>query len=379
MKKIVLSILIGLILLGLMFGCGKKEKAMPTLTIGHVGHDHQIALGVAALKWEFMKDKYNIYLKPVKEREVYELYDKGKKIALLHIKKVGGASAMPAAMERKELDIGLGGVAAVAFFVDKGSDFKIIAPLHTEGDMLVMNPDFPANNWKEFIAQVRKSKKPIKIGYKGPVAVAKLIFERALKAENIKTTHDESDRTAKILMVNLQGQRNIIPGLVSGAVDGFVMNEPTVSKAVYKGIGKLVSELADLPPEGKWKDHPCCCIAVTKETMENHPKIIVSFLKTILLATKYINENKDEAAEIASKWTKQPLEVEKMSVPAIVYIAEPTQSYIKGMETWGAIMNDIGKFKGQLANKTPEEINEQLLDFSFINKAKAELQKKGYY
>ena len=48
----------------LVMACGPKDEPagptgeageVPSLTLGHVGHDHQIALGVAALKPDLMK------------------------------------------------------------------------------------------------------------------------------------------------------------------------------------------------------------------------------------------------------------------------------------------------------------------------------------
>ncbi len=44
---------------------------------------------------------------------------------------------MPTAMDQGMFDVGLGGVVAIAFHVDKGRPMKIISPLHSKGDMLV--------------------------------------------------------------------------------------------------------------------------------------------------------------------------------------------------------------------------------------------------
>jgi NitT/TauT family transport system substrate-binding protein len=62
-----------------LVGCAKDEA--PTLKIGYVGHDHQTALYIACLEGEKFEKDYNLYLKPVKEKEFYELIDRGKKIA----------------------------------------------------------------------------------------------------------------------------------------------------------------------------------------------------------------------------------------------------------------------------------------------------------
>ena len=97
-----------------------EDAKIPVLKVGHVGHDHQIALFIAALEGEKYK-KYGIWMKMKKYKEVYDLMKGDKAIAELHLLKVGGGSMMPAAMERGEIQVGFGGVAAVAFFRDKGN------------------------------------------------------------------------------------------------------------------------------------------------------------------------------------------------------------------------------------------------------------------
>ena len=138
-------------------GCDKPSQptggaAAPpvTLTVGHVGHDHHLALYVAALD-RFRKD-YGLGLREVKAREVYDLVESGQAVARLRLVKVGGGSRMPAAMSRGEIEIGLGGTLPVAKFADGGQPFKIICPLQADGDMLVMQANSPVTDWASFVA-----------------------------------------------------------------------------------------------------------------------------------------------------------------------------------------------------------------------------------
>ncbi len=340
--------------------------AIPELNVGHVGHDHQLALYVAALEGKLVEIRGGAYLSMVKKNEVYDLIDHGKTVARLHLIKVGGGSNMPAAMERGEIDIGLGGVAAVCFFIDKGNDFKIIFPLQTDGDMLVMKPDFSAADWTSFVQQVKSNDAVVKIGYKAPVAVAKLIFERALKAEKIPITYKPDEPGGKVELVNLQGEANMVPSLLNGAVDGFVINQPHASSAVHKGAGKIVCDLSTLPPEGKWEQHPCCCVAVPQLILSNHRNAVKSFLKVLYGATDIINDHPDMAVHDAAAWTKFPKEVEQDSVATVNYIHAPSARWVNGMKTWAEIMNEIGKFSGELKEKTPDEIVETVCDLSII-------------
>jgi sulfonate transport system substrate-binding protein len=359
-------------------GCGKVPApaggdALPIITIGHVGHDHQIALYVAALEGEKLAAKYGVWLRLVKDREVYDLIDGGKPVARLKLVKVGGGAKMPAAMSRGEIDIGLGSVPAVAKFADDGAPFKIIAPLQTDGDMLVMNFGSPIGDWAAFVAVAKTpGNVPIKIGYKAPVAVAKMIFERAMMAEGI-TYGYEGAADEQVTLVNMRGGKSAIPLLSQGNIDGFVMNQPVVSISVHKKVGKVIAELRDLPPVGKWSDHPCCCICATTDTLAENPQIVKAFLKLIHAATRLIGEDQKLAIDHASDWTKVARKIEQQSIPSIRYISVPDKQWLAGLETWVEMMHDIKAFTGKYAGMKPDEVVADLCDMAPCHTADAEL------
>ncbi|HEC78047.1 MAG TPA: ABC transporter substrate-binding protein [candidate division WOR-3 bacterium] len=362
--------------LALFISCAQQE--VPVLKVGYVGHDHQSALYVAALEHARTKKDCGVYLKEVEAKKHYELIKNNKKIADIELYLSGGGSKMPTLMSQGHFEVGFGGVAAVAFFTDKGSPMKIIAPLHTKGDMLVLQPDNPVKSWEEFVKWAKKSKKPIRIGFKNPVAVAKLIFERALEEEGLTYTSDESDRTKDVLMILLKGEKNLVPGLQNKIIDGYISNNPWCAIAESKGIGKCVADLNELPP-GIWKDHPCCCIAATDEAMANKKEIIKEFLKLIILATQYANEDPEMHAQDASKWIGTSLEVEKMSLPTSGFTTNPDEDWLKSMQVWIDEMNRLGKLKGALKGKKGAEVESILYDFSALKQAAKELNLEKWY
>ncbi len=359
-------------------GTSKPAAGVPLIKVGHVGHDHQIALFVAALDAPYFKKNYGVWLEERKLREVFDLMKGGRRLARIQIVKIGGGSRMPAAMERGDVQVGFGGIAAFMFFIDKGVPLRVISPLHTGGDMLVVRKDIDVSDWKGFLEYVRNSEKAVRIGYKAPVAVAKVIFERALAAEGIPcSSAGGEEKPGSVVLVNLQGGKNMVPSLEAGVVDGFVMNQPQVSQAKVRGIGRVVCNLSDLPPDSMWKSHPCCCVAANLDTIRDYPDALEALLELVVLATERINADKALAVELTSRWTRLPVEVERDSVPSIPYLAEFTPDYLKGLENWAKTMNELGLFKGALKGLSGDAMLKAVCDMSLLERARAELKKRG--
>ncbi|MBN2417203.1 ABC transporter substrate-binding protein [bacterium] len=370
MKRTVIILIAAL----LIAGCGSRD--VPVLKVGYVGHDHQSALYIAALRPEATNADAGVCLKEIEPRKQYELVKKGRKIADVELYEAGGGSKMPTMMSQGHFEIGFGGVAAVAFFTDKGSPMKIISPLHTKGDMLVVAPATPALDWNEFVAWVKRERRPVRIGFKNPVAVAKLIFERALQEEGLTFTGDRADRTSDILMVHMKGEANLIPGLQNRIIDGYVSNNPWCAIAEEKGAGRIIADLNDLPP-GIWKDHPCCCVAATDSVMRKQPGLVKEFLKLIIVATNYLNEDETLAARNASDWIGTTLTVEQASLPTSGFSTNPNDHWKKAMMVWIGEMNAMGQLQDRLKDKSAAEIEALLYDFGPLEKAAFELKKAG--
>lgn len=360
----------------LLISCAERE--IPVLKIGYVHHDHQSALYVAVMESAKTKADANIWLHEIEYKKHYELMKNGKKLADIELYESGGGSKMPTLMAQGHFEVGFGGVAAFAAFVDKGSPMKIIAPLHTKGDMLVLQPDNPVSSWKEFVEWVKKEKNPIRIGFKNPVAVASLIFQSALDAEGITYTSDRSKQDKDILLVLLKGEENLIPALQNKIIDGYASNNPWCAIAESKGVGKCVAELHALPP-GIWKDHPCCGIAATDSVLAQKEQLIKDFLKLIILATKYANEDPVRHAKIASAWLGTSEDVEIASLQTSGFTTYPGDTWKNNMQVWINEMNTLGQLQGNLKGKTANDVDTILYDFRPLEKAAQELKMEKWY
>jgi NitT/TauT family transport system substrate-binding protein len=367
-KKRVPPLVAGLLVIALVLAAGSAPAGaaeVPALTLGHVGHDHQIAVYVAADEGQALEERYGVYLKPLKDREVYDLVDGGRIVARVRMIRVGGGSGMPAAMERGDIDVGLGGLGPVAKFVDRGAPLKVLAPLNNDGDALVLRPDIPAGDWKTFVEMVKGSEKPVRLGYKAPMAVAYMILTKALAEEGLSFGQEPVGKDGKpvqVLTVNLQGAQNMVPAMEAGAVDGVVINEPKASLLVHKGLGRKVADLSRLPPRGKWEGHPCCVVAATEEVLLEKREAVKSLLKLIVAGADVMAVDPEKAFAAEARWTKTPPPVGRMSIPEVSYVIRPDVEWREAVDTWIELMLSMNRFDKNFRALPKEEIRRTLVD-----------------
>jgi NitT/TauT family transport system substrate-binding protein len=363
--------------LGLVWGVHGQAAEIPALTVGHVGHDHQIALYVAADAGQALEEAYGVRLAALKDREVYELFDGGTKVAQLNLVLVGGGSAMPAAMEQGSIEVGLGGIGPVAKYADNGSPFRILAPLNNDGDALLLRPDVPAASWAEFVALAKRSEQPLRIGYKAPMAVAYLILTKALKEEGLlfgQEPVDKEGRAVKVLTVNLQEDQNMLPAMEARTVDGVVANEPYPSLLEFKGLGRRVADLSTLPPAGKWEGHPCCVVAATRKALAEKRAAVTSLLKVILAGTDLMARDPEASFRAEARWTKTPPEVARRSVARVTYVSRPDARWQEAVKTWLELMASMNRFDKQYRGLPPAQVRDTLLDLGPVTEALAALE-----
>ncbi len=383
MKRLLLLLLAAALFIG---GCRKAPPPEPeqntppvkpvkpvTLKVGHVGHDHHLALFVACDNADTLTGG-GVTLKKVEDKKFYELFDNQQKIADVEIVKVGGGSKMPAALAQGVIDMGFGGVAAVVASADSGAPVKLISPLHSKGDMFVVKPDSPVNTWKDFVKAARAAEKPLRIGYKSPKAVAKLVFEDALRHEGITFSQDPSKTDVKVHLINTKGGGKLNTALSGDLVDGYVGNNPFPSIAVEKKMGKIVSDLEDLPP-GNFLNHPCCCIAGNTTVMAEKAAAIEAMMVLFLQATDIINADLDKAVAAATRWIGTSETVERMSIPTSGYSMVQDDQWQGTMNKWIVAMNELGTFTGKLKGLAPTKACELAYDMTYLNRAKNRLGK----
>lgn len=342
---------------------GDQPKEVPTLNISYIFTNHQTPFVVAMYQGEKFKDQ-GTYLKEVVPKEKYELYSDDAMVCKLNVIAAKSGSETATLFAQEHIDVGLASVTAIMTAVDRGTSVKILSPIQTEGMALIFPQGSEVKDWDAFVNYVKSSKQPVKIGYHSPTSAPKIVFEAALFDAGLKVTQDANDTSADILLVDLKETSNLLPALTGKQVDGWVGPSPFPEVALTEGVGQVVTQLRDLPPEGKWHDTPCCVVAASDKAIANYPEELRALLKLVAQNGNWCNQHLEEAAAITADWIGISKEAAEKS--SLKYTTEPSESWQGGVGVYLKTLDKMNKFDGQLKGKELKEVEAPLFDFQFV-------------
>lgn len=349
------------LLLAAMPGLAAAEP--PAFKTGFIFTTHHSPFLVAASRGEAFKE-LGVYLKPLMERESYELIKDGKSVAILDLVVAKSGSETATLFAQKHLDMGIASITAIMAGIDKGVPMKIICPLQTEGMALVAPKNSPLSDWDSLLRHIRQAKEPVKIGFHSPTSAPKIVLEGALTQAGCKVTLDPSDHDADVLLVDLKETGNLLASLSAGQTDAVVGPSPFPEVAQTRGVGKVIVNLGDLPPASRWKDFPCCVGVASDDMRRQHPDVVAAFVELIARANAWCNEHPREAGEIAAAWIGLPPEAGRKST--LVFVNDFNENWMRGAGAYLDILNGMHKFNGSLKGKSIEEARPLLIDETFL-------------
>jgi len=224
------------------------------------------------------------------------------------------------ALRGGKTDAGSVGVTAPLVHISKGAgDIRIIGGLGGEGSAVVVKPALAAK-----ISDL-KGLKGLKVG-----TVRLSSSDAIVRAELAKAG---IDWRTDIKVFELKNPPAVLEAVKSGEVDAGVVWAPFDSKAEEYGL-KILVRTGKLSP-----GHPCCRIAVLSEDLAKRPAVWVSFLKAILRAERYIDENKADTIATVAK----ALKIEPKMVEDVVYSGNTEFSSdpnVKGIAIFWNAMKD---------------------------------------
>lgn len=185
--------------------------------------------------------------------------------------------------------------------------------------------------------------------------------------------NNTSSETAMVKLVNCKGQGSMPQLLSTKDLDAVIAWEPMPEVLRTKNIGKPIIYSQDLPPNGMWKNHPCCVIVASDDAIATKKVAVDEFLKLMILSTNEINNNKSLAIDASADWLGVDKKVEELSIPHIEYFTNP-KNIINGTLNFVGVLNSQNSLTGKLNTTNKEEAESILFDFKPYNDAMNEIK-----
>ena len=311
---------------------------------------------------DYVRDGYSFH--PLVPKEKYELRKDGQALAIVDIVSGKGASDMSMMMGQGHADMSIFSLSGAIAAVDQGIKIKVVSPLVLATGGLAVTDKVPAKNWAEFIAYIKDSKTPVKIGYHSPTSAPIVILRGAIASEGLSSSEDPYDSQAKVLYVNLKGYSNLQPAMASKQIDAAVGPDPFPQITVERGYGAYISELRKMPPDGKWAMYPCCVISASDAFIEKHEDVVKAMVKFLNSSGDWCTENQKEAGMIAGKMLGMQEDTSALVMPT--YLREFNESWLEGAAGFLKSLDETGYINGVLKGKEFKDVQPLILDTRFV-------------
>lgn len=351
---------------------------VPHINFAYILSDHHAPLMVLGKEWELFQERYKIYLKPVIEYKLYDLFYEGSKIARVKLIPTKKGPDLEKLVAQGSVDMGISGTQAIIMSIDKGVKTKIIAPLQNAGNVFVLKKGLPMDSWGDFVKEIKGSKRQFKIGMPGPHCVATIIFRSALDYEGISYTEDITNKEADILFINMKGHGNLISALANRITEGIIGAQPFPSVTINRGLGKLILNLQDVPPNNRWYGHACCSMEATEKFIKRERDLLVRMMALTILGVDTTNRDKGMTARACSSWLGVEEAVEKVAMPTLTYTTTPSPQWKASVYTYVKIMDGMNMVSKKLRGKRGKELDPLLFDFHYTDDAKNQLRRKKF-
>jgi len=283
MKK--LAVLLSCLALSAVFAAG--AAAAEKLRLGYLRSDlHHLAAWVAIEKGFFRDEGLEV--------EVAGIFN-------------AGAEEM-SAFASKSLDVGYLGMApSVTGVANRAASVKAGALANAEGSAIVVKAGSSARSLKDLAGKT--------IAIPGYASVQDFLIRRALEAAGM------APAAVTIMVIK---PPEMLGALETGQIDAFIAWEPHATKAVTKGVGRVLLKSSEI-----WRGHPCCVVAFEGDVVRGRPGVVQSFLKAHAKATAFILANTDEAVRIGVQYTGMDEATVRAALGNITYRAELERAPIR--------------------------------------------------
>lgn len=263
-KRIVTTVLAGILAIGVLAGCGDTKKAADSskpipLKVGYSAGVCQAPLFVAQEKGFFK--------------------EQGLATEMVQIEAAHAADAIAAG----KVDVLSGLVSKMVQPISNGLPVKVTAGLHTGCTYVLVKKDSPYQKISDL--------KGKKVGVAGLADSGTVLTKRALAKEGVKV--DDKNLEVEFSVFT----RNDLPLVLDkGQVDAIAVGDPvaTIAKEKY-GYRALLDTAKTAPFDKEY----CCVFMVTSKLAQKNPAAAEKATRALLKAAAWVQKHPEEAAKLA--------------------------------------------------------------------------------
>lgn len=312
-KKMILTALLALLILAVT-GCGgsketQKEAQNQSQTeqktkirVAHLPIPGQAIYYIAKDQGYFAEENLDVEFQPIKKSaEVYNLLQAGK------------------------VEVGSAGTAAPLMYIAKDAPFTIVGGILGEGTAVVV----PGNSSLKDIKDLKGKKIATVRLATGDVVIKAQLIKDGLKLEDVQ-------------YVEFPSATDSLAALKSGKVDAAISWPPYSDAAIKSGEIKVLKWSGEMAP-----GHTCCRVVFNKDFTTQNPAAVTGFLKALIKAEKFFNENPDKSLEIVATALRVDKDViratlvdEKTSLVAADPNKKAVHDFYNNMKTLGYLAAD---------------------------------------
>ena len=251
MKKLLVLVLVGLLVLIPIGGCAPKEEAPIGIAVEF--NNHAACAYIAHDKGWFEEEGLGLL-------PVFQIYESGTVIA--------------AALARGDIQIGYMGMTAAIMTYARGVPIKVIAGVHKYGYGLVVRPEL------EEIEDLQNKT----IGCLREGTVTDLLLNLMINEYHLKN-----------VTILRMGPSEEVIALIAGKLDAAFVPEQQATMAEFRGFPMLITG------QDLWSGMQGDVLVVGAELMKNNPSLVKRLVEVTQRATTWINEHPTETAEIMTR------------------------------------------------------------------------------
>jgi ABC-type nitrate/sulfonate/bicarbonate transport system substrate-binding protein len=173
----------------------------------------------------------------------------------------------------------------------------------------------------------------------------------------------------RIELVYCKGQSLLPMLLATGQIDGYVAWQPCLAISEVGGIGKVVAYSRDFPPQGRWRNQPCCVLVASGDLLREDPELVSCLAALLKVSISWVNDHPQDAVEICRDWLMgdrnyslgsrsfPAAQVFQTSFSTLLFSPQPNQEWMRSYRALVSCMTDLLNTTGGLQAQRPQRLN----------------------